>query len=572
MTGDLGGGMAGGGAHPWREATLARLAGERFDLLVVGGGATGAGIARDAALRGLAVALCERGDFAAETSSHSSKLIHGGLRYLQYGDLRLVFEALHERRTLMRIAPHLCRPVEFVFPAYRGLSPGLHTLGLGIMLYNALALWRPPVSGRRVSPEALGQITPGLRRDGLRGAQIYVDCQTDDARLVLETALDAERAGAAIATGLTATELVRDRRGRVAGARVEVRETGARFGVEARMVVNATGAFSDVFDRGRHHLRPTLGVHLVLAADRLPHGDRALVLRSPRDGRLVFLLPAGPRTLLGTTDTDWRPGDGARRPPRPGDPIVARASDVEYLLEVANHAFPEAGLEASDVISTFAGLRPLIAAAAHSTSSTSREHDLFVEPDGLLTVVGGKLTTYRRMAAEVVDRAVDYLRDHGFEGHVAPSTTASRPLPGGGGDPASLGPVELAPEVERHLRQSYGSRAPDVVRTITRSDAGSAHTVPGVDLAARIDPELPYLWGELVWAALHERVGEVEDVLTRRTAIFRDARDQGLAVAPRASSLVGDVLGWSDARRARSLAAYQAKVALSRAWRDSGSP
>jgi len=569
MTGEHG---AGGSASERREATLARLADERFDLLVVGGGATGAGIARDAALRGLTVALCERGDFAAETSSHSSKLIHGGLRYLQYGDLRLVFEALHERRTLMHIAPHLCRPVEFVFPAYRGLSPGLHTLGLGIMLYNALALWRPPVGGRRVSAAALGQISPGLRKEALEGAQIYVDCQTDDARLVLETALDAELAGAAVASGVTATELVRDRRGRVAGARVEVRETGLRFPVEARIVVNATGAFSDAFDRGRQHLRPTLGVHLVLAADRLPHDDRAIVLRSPRDGRLVFLLPAGPRTLLGTTDTDWRPSDGAHRPPRPGDAIVAQASDVDYLLEVANHAFPEARLDQSDVVSTFAGLRPLIATAAHSTSSTSREHDVFVERDGLLTVVGGKLTTYRRMAAEVVDRAVAYLRDHGFEGPVAPSTTASRRLPGGGDAAASLGPVELAPQVERHLRQTYGSRAPDVVRTITRGDGSDPRAAAGLDLAARIDPELPYLWGEIVWAARHERVGELDDVLARRMAIFRDSRDQGLAAAPDAATLIGEVLGWSDARRARSLAAYQAKVALSRAWREDSSP
>lgn len=568
--------IAGGGGRTGpREGTLARLARERFDLLVVGGGATGAGIARDAALRGLRVGLCERGDFAAETSSHSSKLIHGGLRYLQYGDLRLVFEALAERRILMRTAPHLCRPLEFMFPAYQGLPPSLLTLGLGITLYNTLALWRPPVAGaRRLSAADVRALAPGLRSTGLRGAHLYLDCQTDDARLVLETALDAEAAGAAVATGLAVTDLVRDRRGRVSGARVEVRESGERFAIAAGMVVNATGPFSDVFDRGRHNLRPTLGVHLVFAAERVPHGDRATVLRSPRDGRLVFLLPAGARTILGTTDTDWVAPEGTARPPRPGDPIVASASDVAYLLEVANHAFPDAALDAGDVVSTFAGLRPLVAMSNHTASSTSREHDVFIEPDGLLTVVGGKLTTYRRMAVEAVDRAVCYLRDHGHEGAVAPSATADRPLPGGGEAPRSLGSVELAPEVERHLRQSYGARAPDVVRVLTRTDPSLPRIDTEVDLASRIDPELPYLWGEIVWAAHRERVGEVEDVLCRRIPLFRDARDQGLEAAPRAAALVGDVLGWNAVRRARSLAAYRARVTLSRSWRGSvgGSP
>ena len=470
----------------------------------------------------------------------------------------------------MQTAPHLCRPVPFLFPAYRGLPPGLNALGLGIGLYNALALWRAPVEGRRVTRAEVASLAPGLRQDGLEGAQLYADCQTDDARLVLETALDAELAGAAIATGVTVIDLMRDHRGRIVGARVEDRESGEHFPIAARMVINATGPFSDVFDRGRHHLRPTLGVHLVFAADRLPHGDRATVLRSPRDGRLVFLLPAGARTLLGTTDTDWHAPDGSGRPPRPGDAIVARRADVDYLLDVANHAFPDAALDLGDVISTFAGLRPLIATSAHTTSSTSREHDIFVERDGLLTIVGGKLTTYRRMAAEVVDRAVECLRDHGFEGVVGPCLTGSRALPGGIETPGSLGQVELAPEVERHLRQSYGSRAPDVVRVITRSDPTLSPTSPDVDLSSRVDPELPYLWGEIVWAAHREHVGEVEDALTRRIPLFRDARDQGLAVASRAAALIGDVLGWSDARRVRSLGAYRAKVARSRAWRDEG--
>ena len=532
-----------------RDSTLRRLDVEAFDILVVGGGATGAGIARDAALRGLRVALVDAGDFAGETSSQSSKLIHGGLRYLQYGDFSLVFEALTERRRLMRTAPHLCRPVEFLFPAYRGLAPRLGTLGAGIALYNALGLWRPPVGGRRVGPHDVFSMSPHLRAAGLEGAQLYVDCQTNDARLVLETVLDAEAVGAATASHVIVTELDRDRRGRVRAAVARDRLSGVDLTIQARVIVNATGPFSDAFDRGRQNLRPTLGVHLVFDAARLPHGGRATVLRSPRDGRLVFLLPADRRTMVGTTDTDWTPPCEPPRPARPGDPIVARAADVDYLLEVVNAAFPSLVLDPDDVISTTAGLRPLVATPAHTPSATSREHELTVERDGLLTIVGGKLTTYRRMAEETVDRAIELLRDAGYEGALAPCCTATRPLPGGATFArSSLGDIELAPDVERHLRQTYGARAANVVASLTertshtRADTSAA---PRVDLASRIDPDLPYIWAEVHHAAVHELVTDIEDVLRRRIPLFRDARDQGLAAAPRAATLVGDVLGWS---------------------------
>lgn len=557
-----------GSPASFRATTLARLSRERFDLVVVGAGATGAGIARDAALRGLRVALCDRGDFAGETSSHSSKLIHGGLRYLQYGDFALVFEALSERRTLMKLAPHLCRPLPFLFPAYAGLAPGLTTLGMGIALYNALALYRPPVGGQRLSPRETLALSPYLRAEGLEGAQLYVDCQTDDARLVLETALDAESAGAAVATRVDVTALERDRRGRVRAAQARDVLTGDAFTIDARLVVNATGPYSDVFDHGRRNLRPTLGVHLVFDAERLPHGGRAQVLRSPRDGRLVFLLPAGARTMIGTTDTDWIAPDGSSRPPRPGDPVVARASDVDYLLEVANHAFPPAALQPSDVVSTFAGLRPLIATSANSTSATSREHEIRIERDGLITVMGGKLTTFRRMAEQTVDVAVERLRDHGFEGAIGPCSTATRPLPGGraAASPSlSLGEAELAPEVAEHLRRSYGAGARAVVELMTAPLAASNAPLRP---AARIDPQLPYVWAEILHAVRHERALEVDDVLTRRIPLFRDARDQGLSAAPLAADLLASQLGWTEARREQSLARYRARVAASRAWQQ----
>jgi len=382
-------------------------------------------------------------------------------------------------------------------------------------------LW---VFGVRPSGDAAS--TPP-RTAGLEGAQLYVDCQTNDARLVLETVLDAEAIGAATASHVIVTELDRHRGGRVRAAVARDRLSGSELTIQASVIVNATGPFSDAFDRGRRNLRPTLGVHLVFDAARLPHGGRATVLRSPRDGRLVFLLPADRRTLVGTTDTDWTPPRESPRPARPGDAIVARAVDVDYLLEVVNAAFPSLALVPDDVISTMAGLRPLVATPAHTPSTTSREHEITIERDGLLTVVGGKLTTTRSMAEEAVDRAVELLRDAGYEGAIAPCSTATRPLPGASTSTTWLGDVELAPDVERHLRQTYGARAASVIACMTEPTSNlhaDGSSGARVDLGSRIDPELPYIWAEVRHAARNELVADIEDVLRRRIPLFRDAR------------------------------------------------
>jgi glycerol-3-phosphate dehydrogenase len=569
-----------------RRAALERLGNEEVDVLVVGGGATGAGVARDAVLRGLSVALCEAGDFAGQTSSRSSQLIHGGLRYLQYGDLGLVFEGLSERRRLMSTAPHLCRPIEFLFPAYRGERPSLRTIGTGIALYNALALWRPPTQRRRLDPGATFAASPLLRAAGLQGAQQYIDCQTDDARLVLETILDAERAGAVVLSHARVRSLRRDRTGRARAALIADQEGDGASGPEvearARVIVNATGPFSDAFDRGRRNLRPTLGVHLVFDAARLDLAGRAVVLRAPRDGRVFFALPRGRRSVIGTTDTDWpspsparaavtaENGHGAPGASHGGltidAEIRARREDVDYLLEAAAHAFPAARLGPGDVIATFAGLRPLIAAPAHTASSTSREHEILREADGVVTIAGGKLTTFRRMAEETTDALVEILRDRGLERAIGPCVTRTRPLPGAfadapegaGRSPSSLGDHELAEDVRDHLLATYGSRSADVLAEVEEAP----------DLARRIDPELPYLWAEIVHAAREEHALEVEDALARRAPLLRDARDQGLGAAERAGDLMARVLGWTPERRARSVEKYRAAVAVSRKWRE----
>jgi glycerol-3-phosphate dehydrogenase len=538
-----------------RAATLQRFSSRTFDLLIVGGGASGAAAARDAALRGLEVALCEAGDYAGETSSQSSKLIHGGLRYLQYGDLHLVFEGLTERRRLMHTAPHLCRPIEFVFPGYRGESPRLTTLGVGVALYNALALWRPPARGRKLSPGQLYELLPHLRTAGLAGAMAYIDCQTDDARLVLENILDAEASGATVANHVRAEALLRDRRGRVTGAALTDTETGSAFEARARVVLSATGPFTDSFlaDGGAHRLRPTLGVHLVFDSARVPHHGRALVLRSPRDNRLFFSLPAGARTVVGTTDTDWP----SSRPPRIDDEIRARGEDVAYLLEAANHAFPRLRLTPEDVLSTYAALRPLLATSAHTPSETSREHEITRAADGLLVIAGGKLTTLRRMGEEAVDRVIALLHAAGLERTLGLCATPDRPLPGGGALPADLAASGLPPDVTARLASAYGSRAGDVVELVRSSS----------ELARRLDPELPYLRAEVVYAARAEHARAVVDVLRRRVPLYRDGRDQGLAAAEDVATILAAELSWSPARRARSLLDYRNAVERSRRWR-----
>jgi glycerol-3-phosphate dehydrogenase len=323
-------------------------------------------------------------------------------------------------------------------------------------------------------------------------------------------------------------------------------------------VVLAAGPFTDSFLAGSAppRLRPTLGVHLVLDAGRAPHDGRALVLRTPHDNRLFFYLPAGARTIVGTTDTDWSPAQSPGRAPRLGDEIRARASDVAYLLEALNHALPSLGIGPADVLSTYAGLRPLLATSAHSPSETSREHDIARGPDGTLTVVGGKLTTLRRMAEQTVDATVGLLHASGSETRIGPCETGDRLLPGGGPVP-DLGPA-LPEDVRRRLADAYGSRGAQLTALITAQPA----------LATRIDAQLPYIWAEVVQAVRAEHARDVEDVLRRRVPLFRDARDQGLAAAERTAAILAAELGWDDAHRDRAAARYRTAVAASRRWRD----
>lgn len=532
-----------------------------YDILIIGGGIVGAGAARDAAMRGLRVCLVEQSDLAFGTSSRSSKLVHGGIRYLEQGEFSLVFEAVSERRVLMEIAPHLVKPLGFLFPVYDQSKRGVFTVNLGMWLYDGLSLFRSPRIHRNLTPKDAETEEPGLIRTGLKGAPLYYDCATDDARLTLENALDAQAHGAELRTWTKLTGFMRDPTGRITGAHVRDVITGIESDITAHVVLNATGPWTDsvrgLSANAKPLVRPTKGVHAVVDHARLPVNN-AVVCFHPDDGRVLFAIPWGDRTYIGTTDTDWQ-GDPAE--------VAADADDVRYLLSAANRYFPSANLVSEDVLSTWAGLRPLIAADGRSYN-VSREHEIVVDPDGLITIAGGKLTTYRKMAAELVDRAMAMLRLTGdVTTPLREAHTARQPLPGAVGwpeddDPARVealikaaGPVSDA--TAKQLVTTYGTRGVDVAALVKENPALGAVLVDG----------RPEILAQVDWAVRKEAARTVRDVMTRRTQLFLRDRNQGLGAVERVADRMAELSNWSADRRTEEILAYQREVARSRAWR-----
>lgn len=548
-----------------RDARLGQLDDTSFDLLVIGAGITGAGIARDAAMRGLRVAMVDKGDLASGTSSASSKLVHGGLRYLEHRQFGLVFESVSERARLGELAPHLVRPLPFFFPVYRKRPRPVWQIALGLSIYEALALYRVPKRHQTLRGARAREAFPTMNPDGFDGGVVFWDCATDDARLTLATARAAHDAGAWVLPYTEVVEFV-VHRARVGGAVVRDRFTGATHTLSARVVVNATGPWTDRtlgLRRQRSRLlRPTKGVHIVLPADRLPLGATITVPRE--DEHFVFAIPSGERVLVGTTDTDY---DGDY------DSVQATAGEVRSLLAALNGAFPGAHLGPQDVVGSWGGLRPLISPHGDHVDpmAVSREHHLVEDEDGLITIAGGKLTTYRLMSAEVVDRVAKRLREDGM--HVGRCPTAAVRLPGGdgirwegdalvttgpGGRDADAELVErYGADTARHLRQAHGGRWLDVVGRAAREPA----------LGERIVPDLPYLWAEIDHAVHEELAVTLEDMLRRRTQIQIRARDQGASVAEAVAERMGGLLGWSDADRQAQLDHWAGCVAAQESWR-----
>jgi len=539
------------------------LPGRVFDLLVIGGGITGAAAARDAAGRGLSVALVDAGDFGGGTSSRSSRLIHGGLRYLETYGFSLVFEASAERRRLLALAPHLVHPLPFVFPVYQGGPTPFLMLQAGMWLYDALSLFRNIRRHRVLSRDDVRREEPRLRTGGLAGAALYYDASVDDARLTLANARGAHESGARVVSHAEVVGFLDE--GGMAGARVRDRVSGAEAEVRARVVVNATGAWSDAVRRladpsAKPRLRTTKGVHVLVERDRI--GNRnAITVQSPIDGRVMFVLPWGDFSYVGTTDTDYHGSPADVRPD---------AADVDYLLKSANSVFPEAKLTAADVVSTWAGVRPLLAPAQGGAkeSATSREHEIWWDRSGLLSIAGGKLTTYRVMAEQLVDRAADrLLTRHKVESGISP--TEDLPLPGAPDGPwtefaarivADADAVGVGGEVGRHLSRAYGDDA-DALLAAIRADRA---------LGERIVPAQPYVWAEVPHAVNREMAMSLDDLLIRRLHLFYEARDGGLsvarAVAERMAAEPG--IGWDAAEIERQVERYRVLVEETRGFGD----
>jgi glycerol-3-phosphate dehydrogenase len=510
----------------FRRALLASLE-DRFDVLVIGGGATGLGIAVDAATRGYRTALVEAGDFAQATSSRATKLAHGGVRYLATGQIHLVREALRERATMLRAAPHLVRPLEFLLPVYRRWQ--LPYYGAGLLLYDKMAGQATLGPTRMLGAQAAVERVPGLARAGLRGGVAYWDAQFNDARLALALARTAVDHGAAVVNYARCEDLVVDG-GRVAGARVRDAETGAAVTVRAKVVINASGIFSDAVRRmDEARAAPTLalsrGSHLVVSGATLG-GNAAMIVPKTPDGRVIFAIPWEGRVVIGTTDIPVSRADG-----EPGH----TDEEIAYLLETLG-PYLERPVRREEIVAVYSGLRPLVSGKGATTSRLSREHAIGVSARGLISIAGGKWTTYRRMAEDAVDFAIVQKMLP-----AAPCRTETLRLHGASDTGTEDGDLH-----------KYGADAAEV-RALMADDAA---------LAAKMDPELPYTLAQAVYAVRAEMARTVEDVLSRRTrALLVDARAAARA-APRVARVMARELGRDEA-----WAEAQAREFLELAWR-----
>ena len=529
-----------------RDAAIESLATEEFDILVIGGGVTGAGAVLDAASRGLKVALVEARDIASGTSSRSSKLIHGGLRYLEQYDFKLVREALHERELMVSsLSPHLVKPVGFLYPLHEKLKDRTY-VGAGLALYDVLrgfqrALpWHKHISGKKIA-----EIAPSLRSDIVTGAVKYYDAQVDDARHTMTIVRTARRHGATIATRVEVEDLIKDGK-KVVGATVIDTETGKKFKVSAKAVVMCAGIWSDEMHerfglKAGYGVTMSKGVHIVVPGDAIK-SNTGIILKTAVS--VLFLIPWGDKWIVGTTDT---PYDGDRAHP------YATSEDVQYILDQANKVL-DPQLKREEIIGVYAGLRPLVANTKGSaTTKLSREHTTDRSAPGFVSIAGGKYTTYRVMGKDAIDLAVTDLRRI-----VNSSCTEKLPLVGADGYYAlTQQSAQIAAQYGideksvNHLLNRYGSMISEVLELITEDKK----------LAKPLAAGLPYLKAEIVYAASHEGAMSVDDVISRRTRLAFEAPQAGIDLAEDIATLIAPVLGWGAKEKKASIAEYKAGVA-----------
>ena len=534
-----------------RASAIETLKEKELDILVIGGGIVGTGCAMDAVTRGLRVGLVEARDFGSGTSSRSSKLVHGGIRYLEQLNFRLVREALIERGLLLqRLAPHLVKPVRFLYPLKKPIFERLY-IGAGMLLYDLFSYTggRPPgvPHHRHLSKRQVHKLMPSLRDDALIGGITYYDAQVDDARYVSSLARTASFYGAHVASRVRVEGFLKVGE-RVVGVQAHDLLTGERFEIKARQVVNATGVWTDdtqsmVGERGQFKVRASKGIHLVVPRDRF-QSKVGLLLRTEKS--VLFVIPWGRHWLIGTTDTDWNL-DKAHP--------AATAADIEYLLEHVNKVI-NLPLTREDVEGVYAGLRPLLAGESDMTSKLSREHIVAHSVPGLVVVAGGKWTTYRVMAKDAIDEAVAAL-----DGKVPESTTEDIALLGAEGYQAAWNKrskIARAFGVHKvrieHLLNRYGTLTDELLDLI-RAQPELNHPLPGAD---------DYLEAEVVYACTHEGALHLDDVLARRTRISIESWDRGVSAAPVAARLMAKSLGWDEVRTEQEIQFYLKRVTAER--------
>lgn len=528
-----------------RQSAITALGSESFDVLVIGGGVNGVGAALDAASRGLKVALIESQDIAAGTSSRSSKLIHGGLRYLEQYDFKLVREALHERELLVStLCPHLVKPVGFLFPLTEKFKERTY-VGAGLALYDALrGFQRGMPWHKHLSQKQINEIAPSLRPDIIMGAIKYFDAQVDDARHTLSVARTAARHGAVIATGVSAESLIRNGK-HVVGVNARDLDSGERIAIKATVTVMCAGVWSDEL-HAKFDLKPgynvtmSKGVHIVLPGSAIK-SDAGIILKTPVS--VLFIIPWADKWIVGTTDTPYT-GDRA-------EPFANR-EDVQYIVDQANRVLTPQ-IKIDEIIGVYAGLRPLVANNKGSvTTKLSREHTVDRPAPGFVSIAGGKYTTYRIMSRDVIDLAINELRKLSSE-----SVTEKLPLIGADGYFALVQQIEpiadesgLDSQTVTHLLNRYGSLISEILDLIKADPS----------LAKKLDADLPYLKAEIYYAVSHEGARTVDDVISRRTRIAFEAHNQGLDLADAIAEIIAPVLGWSAKERRASVAAYESLV------------
>jgi glycerol-3-phosphate dehydrogenase len=541
------------GAFDRRDA-LRRLADTHFDVLIIGGGITGVGCALDAASRGLRTALVERHDFASGTSSKSSKLVHGGLRYLQQGDVRLVYEALHERQRLHHNAPHLVKVLPFLLPVFAGKGGVVpkklaRALGSAMWLYDITGGYRIGKLHKRISADRAMRHMPTLRRERLASSYLYYDAQADDARLTLAIARTAAiEFGAAIANRVEVESVLKSETGAACGALVAA--DGEQFEIHADAIVNAAGVWADevrMLDEAQHpnSIRPAKGIHITVPWSKVQN-DIAAVVPVPKDKRSVFVVPWGDFTYIGTTDTDY---DG------PLDDPQCTSDDVDYLLDAINFSVTTK-ITRDDVTATWAGLRPLVRdAGSDRTADLSRRHRVMRSDSGMVTITGGKLTTYREMAADTIDEVLGHVLNAKVLERVRRHSRSKRlKLRGAEGYDEVLASADSVPGIGRqsveHLANRYGGDARTLLAMVEHDASLAKPLVPG----------LPYLRAEALYAARYEMVTNLDDILSRRTRARLLARDASADSAADVAALVGPTLGWDDAEQQHQVDRYRASI------------